>query len=502
MRLPRLLDGSMGEIARLHPSRLSATINLSPLSTAEMVLPSGEPSVSVRQWVEIYKEDDSLGVFRVASVRTSYGDSQTVSLEHGVTTLEDCITPEDTELTGSFREILGTILGYQAEKRWQLGTVDVPDGESYTFQTSGDLCLQALISLMEMVRGYGIFFDQTTSPWTLHVRKLETVPSCECRMSRNINDVSISLDESQLVTRVVSPMLPGGYMDGPTVGAWGVIARPLSIDSEATEAEAVKQATEYLDVYQSPAISVEIDALELANLTGESLDAFTAGKLCRTALPDFGVTVNERVNTLYYEDLLLTPSKVRLTLATAARTTQQSLAGIRRSQETTTKTVYKNSVKIIKNEKDLLVQAEQIAAQAKRIDVQAEEIAVKADKILLDAYVKITELEAEILTVLQYASVPNLIAGNVIATDGSFSSVGTNNATINGTLKVAGNSADWQTQEVVTSVSHPYATVTYDTISYTDASGNAASKRVVTSVSQVTPSVSSKTLRFVGAPVV
>lgn len=497
MRLPRLLDGNMNELARLNPSRLSATVNLEPLSTATMVLPAGEPSVSVRQYVEIYKDDDSLGVYRVSSVRTAYGDSQEVSLEHGITVLEDCITPEDTELTGSFRSIISTLLGYQAVKLWQLGTVDVPAIESLTLTTSGDLCLQAVISLMEMVKGYGLFFDQTTSPWTLHVRRLETEPSCECRMSRNMSSVTIALDEAELVTRAVSSKLPGGYQDGPTASAWGVIARPLSIDDEATEAEAVKQAKEYLDTYKDPAITVEIDALELAQLTGESLDAFTSGKLCRTALPDFGVTVDERVNSLYYEDLLHAPHRVRLTLATPARTIQRSLAGLRRAQETTKKTVYRNSVKIIKTEKELLVQAEELTVQAAKLTAQAAEILLKADKITLQGYVTIDEFEARV------AEIERLVSGL-----GTISTLLVNNlmcigsAAFSGSLNVGGVSVAMQEQKVITAVSGRGVTGEYKTLQYLNWDGEKASTSVCTGITQAAFSNTQKTLRFVGAPVV
>lgn len=511
MRLPRLLDGNMNELARLNPSRLSATVNLEPLSTATMVLPAGEPSVSVLQYVEIYKDDDSLGVYRVSSVRTAYGDSQEVSLEHGITVLEDCITPEDTELTGSFRSIISTLLGYQAVKRWQLGAVDVPAIESLTLTTSGDLCLQAVISLMEMVKGYGLFFDQTTSPWTLHVRRLETEPSCECRMSRNMSSVSITLDKSELVTRVVSSMLPGGYQDGPTVDEWGVIARPLSIDGEATEAEAMKQASEYLDTYKDPAITVEIDAVELSQLTGEGWDAFTSGKLCRTALPDFGVTVNERVNSLYYEDLLHAPQRVRLTLATAARTVQGVLSGINRAQRETTKIVHKNSVKIIKNEKDLLVQAEKLIAQAedlillaRRVDVQAEEIQLKVSKNGVISAINLSPESVKISSdkiVLDGETIVQLLQGAVVnvtvlnADEADIPNLYGTNAEFNN-LTVNGDGADWLDKTVVTR-GRGVDSVGKQIINYLDHNGNPQSVGVVIDVS--TYNLPTDTIHYLGS---
>lgn len=170
-----------------------------------------------------------------------------------------------------------------------------------------------------------------------------------------------------------------------------------------------------------------------------------------------------------------------------------------------------NAEAIQLNAESVLAQAETIRLHGTKLDeneqriVTAEiaidglnsEILLKADKITLQGYVTLDEFEARVAEIERLigglATISTLLVNNLMCTG---------SAAFSGSLNVGGVTVSMQSQEVVTSVSHPYATVTYDTISYTDASGNAASKRVVTSVSQVAPSVSSKTLRFVGAPVV
>lgn len=329
MRLPRLLDGSLNEIARLQPSRLSVTENLTPLSTAELTLPMGEATPVVRQFVELYDQNGSMGIYRVAAARTDYGQMQTVSLEHGICTLEDCTAPEEAELSGSMRAILATILSWQHDVWWQLGDVDVPG--IFSLSAGNQIALQALIDAAALCYGYALAFDQTTSPWTLHLRALPAEVASECRLARNVSSVGIAWDESELCTRVTSPLLPGGYMDGPTAGEWGVISRPLDVAEDATAAAAAQLAAEYLDAHKDPRISVEIDALELGALTGEPYDSFTLGGLCRVALKDWGVTATERIVSAYRPDVYGAPEEVQLTLSTMVRSTQASLAGLRSS---------------------------------------------------------------------------------------------------------------------------------------------------------------------------
>ena len=326
---PRLLDGSLNELARLQPSRLSVTENLTPLSTAELTLPMGEATPVVRQFVELYDQNGSMGIYRVAAARTDYGQMQTVNLEHGICTLEDCTAPEEAELSGSMRAILATILSWQHDVWWQLGDVDVQG--IFSLSASNQIALQALIDAAALCYGYALVFDQSTSPWTLHLRALPAEVTSECRLARNVSSVGIAWDESELCTRVTSPLLENGYMDGPTASEWGVISRPLDVTEDATAEAAAKLAAEYLDAHKDPRISVEIDALELGALTGEPYDSFALGGLCRVALPDWGVTAIERIVSAYRPDVYGAPEEVQLTLSTMVRSTQASLAGLRSS---------------------------------------------------------------------------------------------------------------------------------------------------------------------------
>ena len=112
--LPILLDSSYQEKGRLHPDKLSVKINQTPLSTATMSLPEGEPTVGIRTWMELFGPNGSFGRFRVSSVKTDFGGGQDISLEHGIATLGDSLTAADTTLTGTPYSIMGTLLSYQS----------------------------------------------------------------------------------------------------------------------------------------------------------------------------------------------------------------------------------------------------------------------------------------------------------------------------------------------------------------------------------------------------
>ena len=115
VRLPRLLDGSMKELARLNPVSLSMDENLSPLSTAEMVLPEGECAAETGQFVELYTSHGSAGIFRVQQAEQDYGGRVTLALEHGLTTLGDGIMPGESEQSGTTRQLLAALLGILGE---------------------------------------------------------------------------------------------------------------------------------------------------------------------------------------------------------------------------------------------------------------------------------------------------------------------------------------------------------------------------------------------------
>ena len=472
VKMPVLLDSTLRGGVSLHPSAFSATIKLEPVSTASLILPLDDADVGVRSFVRLYGPDDTLGVFRVTSVQTVCGKSQEITLEHAVCTLEDSVTPEDAEYKGSFRSVLQKILNNQTKKRWTLGTVAVPDSEEYTLKCSELTLLQAVLDALEYVDGYALEYDQSIVPWKLNVVKLSSTAKSECRMSRNADYVSISRDDAELVTRVYSDKLPDGKMDGTTIDTWGVISRHLSIPDGVKEEQAKSYARKYLDIHKNPAVSVEIEAARLVDLTGDEFDRFALGDMCNVVLQQWGFTLKERIVAMHYPDMLSMPDAVTLTLSTPPRSLPQLVAqnrrrsgGASRAAEEAQKLISLqaeniqllavvvdeekdklNAVEVLLNGNDATIglvaqvyeQGKKISEAYVRIDGMESEIELKADTILLNGYVKASTFNAEI------ADIDKLLTGAAVISFAKFSAIQIDDTYINSikwqTIKIDGTS--------------------------------------------------------------
>lgn len=381
VRLPRLLDSSMKELARLNPVSLSIDENLSPLSTAEMVLPEGECAAETGQFVELYTSHGSAGIFRVQQAEQDYGGRVTLALEHGLTTLGDGIMPGESEQSGTTRQLLAALLACQTQTMWQLGTVAVPDSRTLTWQCDHSNLLESLCGLMDELTGYRLTFDQSVFPWLLNVEAMSDDDGCECRLSRNLSSLRVEEDRSELCTRLYVSGL-ASPMDADTIGTLGVVTRYMDADPDIGEAELTKQGRAFLEAHKSPAISVTMDAVDWYEATGEPFDRFTLGRVCRVCLPDYGKTIRQRVIALSWPDVYGQPDQVTVTLASESTTAVSVMAGLI-IDTTVTK---KRFTSDLRSQKELLLAAEdKITLMATRIELIAQEVEVNAEQIALKA---------------------------------------------------------------------------------------------------------------------
>lgn len=329
VKLPILRNDDGTERARLHPISLQLTANATPPSTASMVIPSGDAAVSEYDLIELYKGDESQGLFRVSGLTAQNGETVQVDMEHAIVTLENDITPSETELTGSPKAIAAALLGYQTATCWQLGSAPETGDISITVDESN--VLETLVEMVQNLNDYILTFDFSTTPWTVSIAPLETTPSCECRLSRNTSSATITRDCSEMVTRVKAAQLDGGYMESANYKGRFRITRPLGVDEDAEAGQVKAYAQKYLKEHDHPQISVEISAVELAKRTGESVDAFSPGKMCRIALADWNYTADQRLITASYNDLVADDENVTLTLSTSPRSLAFDLAKMQKA---------------------------------------------------------------------------------------------------------------------------------------------------------------------------
>lgn len=376
-KLPRLLDSNLREQGRLHPLRLNVTQNLAPLSSAEMELPPGE-TVQLRQLVELSTPTGSAGIFRVTAVQTSHRKAQRVTLSHSLCTLSDVVIPGSGERTGSLQQLLEVIL--QPQALWTLGTVEAPEA-TLTWQWDHSNALEALTALMAELPGYYLAFDQSITPWQLHVLRLPDTDGCECTLSRGMTGITIKEDDSELCTRLMAAGLEAP-LEADTMGTWGTITRTLEASPDLPADMLQTAAQAYLEQHKNPKLTITIDAVELARRTGDPFDRFTCGKLCRTRL-DGGAPIRQHIVRLQYPDTIGTPDVCKVTLASTANTASAAIAGL-----VVDTTVLR---------KQIQGQGKKLTLQAEEIELLAREIALKASQSVVDGMgARISEVSLEL----------------------------------------------------------------------------------------------------------
>lgn len=328
-RLARVLDSSMHEVRRIHPIEQSVEDRLTPPSTASLTLPNGEHA-AFHEWVEIFTQNGSAGVYRVCGTSDTYTDEASVELEHGICVLEDAIIPGKGTISGTLSHVLSAMLAHQVVQAngaplWALGTVETSAAASYDYDSTN--LLSAVIAVVP--DGYMLTLDQSALPWKLGVSAMETTPSCEGRLSRNLRSVTVTVDDEEFCTRIYCDKLPEpGYMDGPTAGTWGIIAKTITAQDNVTQESLVAYITQYLEDHKNPRVSIECDAEDLSSITGESIDRLEKGRLFRLALPDYGVAMEERILSVRTASAYVDPARVRLSLSNSIRDTADMLVYI------------------------------------------------------------------------------------------------------------------------------------------------------------------------------
>lgn len=343
IRLPRLLDASLHERARLMPIRLSLELRLNPLSTAEMCLTCEDADVSVRDFVELYDEHGSVGIFRISEVETRLGQHRSVFLEHSLCTLEDSVVQSLT-YTGTVSGCLERLLDAQGVTRWTLGDCDVPADMTLLFTCGCENILSALVRLLSMLpSGYVFETEQSGSQWLLHLHALSDTDACEGRLTRNLLDVRIDEDAGGVCTRVypfgagqgtdritLQPLLGQAYLQSDAADVWGVVSRTFTAPAIYDAVTLRDVATLYLERHREPTVAITAKALDLSAATGEDADSFRLGRMCRLALPDQGLALHERVVAIVKPDVYGAPGQVTVTLSNHIRDMSDEIAALLR----------------------------------------------------------------------------------------------------------------------------------------------------------------------------
>lgn len=316
VRLPRLLDSSLREVRRLNPVDGGLDLTAVPLSTASLEeLTTDAPAEG--SLVEMYSPSGSAGIYRVVSVAHQYGtELSTVEMEHGIAEVGNYLVNSEINEAATLRAAIQKLWTYYRGSLWQLGYIACTD--TVLTDVLYDNLLQAILDLMDQTSGYMLAYDFTTSPWTVSVVAKDNSVTAEGRLSRNVQDAAVTIDRTNLCTRVyVDWDTDDGSgtisMDADTIGTYGVIEKHLA-GTGYTQSQAQIVAAAYLRKHKVPEVKANITGVDLAHATGESLDRLEIGKLYRLAVPKYEAVIEENITGLSWNHLYTDPDSVEITL--------------------------------------------------------------------------------------------------------------------------------------------------------------------------------------------
>ena len=376
--LPRVVDKNGNELRRLNVIDASVNLSLIPLSTAQITLPIFE-NLNVRDWVQMYTSQGSVGIFRVRSPKQNYRmESKQYTLDHGIAEVGDYMIKNSLDLTAQASTVINSIFNSYSGGMWKIGVIAATETVEYSGDPGSDNVLTALLDVMDQLPGYMMQFDQTVKPWTLNIVKRPIAVTGEGRLSRNVLSASISEDDSVLCTRIISSDLPNGKLDADTIAQYGVVEYYAGKDEEQSQASFLSDCQKYLAQHKNPLLSVSLSLCDLEQITGEALDNITLGDLYRLALPEYNVTIEQPIITIAWSSVYGDPGAVSVTLANEELTLSSAFhmiagAGGGLSSENSLAKANKN-IKVVREEVKLRAKQEYVEGLERRVDEAYVEI--------------------------------------------------------------------------------------------------------------------------------
>ena len=318
--LPRLFDKNGNFVRVMTPINVSLTLNMKPLSSATIDFRRGE-SVPSRSYLELFSPYGSAGMFRARAPQDTYGNGiVTVECEHMISDLGDYLVKEEISKMQAAASAVKKIFKHYKGGYWKLGDVSALGSGKVALSINYDNVLNSILSVLDQKQDCMLAYNFTTKPWTVSIVKKPTTVTAECRMSRNASEAQITYDDSEMCTRVfydIPKKNSKGEMvsdwhsiDAPTIGTYGVVERTVSTSSDMTKDEVLDVARTFLKEHQQPRVSVRIEGIELSDITGESMDQFTVGKLLRLAIPEDSINVEKNIHGLNWANVYGEPRRV------------------------------------------------------------------------------------------------------------------------------------------------------------------------------------------------
>lgn len=364
VRLPRklnktVLNGQLTEAGRLRPvGALAITLNLQPLHRVSMTLAESDLPMAIHDLVEVYNQNGSVGVYRVAKITNTYRKERKLELSHGLDVFSDSTFTSIEKFSGTVATFLQKVINAQTQtiggvKYWQLGTC--ADTNPWNKDIKYDNLMECLTDLAKTEEDYMFTFDQSSFPWTLNFVARDSTVLSEFRLSRNMESCQVALDDADLCTRlhlsvttettekvidssgiehIAGIKTQEGYYtynDTAAQAVWGIVSKTAGILKKDVPTEPMLAAwvDAYFSRHNTPSLQITISGEELNRKTRESIDELYIGRICRVALPDYASVFNERIVSVNYPDALRMPKKVKVNLANKRQTAEASFSEIK-----------------------------------------------------------------------------------------------------------------------------------------------------------------------------
>jgi phage minor structural protein len=275
------------------------------------ITPADMGGIGTESWLLDDVEPGAGIVWRVASIRQEFATATpTVHLEHMINSLRDRIMFGEVDAatmsgrlgatTCTAQEAIEYILSQQSD--WVLYSFDFDDVEG-PYKFNGDTLYDALSHVSSTLDGAWWSYDFSVYPFRLSITNKASGVGSELIPGRNLSAITKTVDKSGMYTRFYPIGKDDLHITGDYVSknesTYGVIAKVETDLSLETEDELTAWANERLRKHADPAVTVEVEGLELADATGEELDRMRLGRICRVPLSEFGVTIQERITELY-----------------------------------------------------------------------------------------------------------------------------------------------------------------------------------------------------------
>lgn len=346
MRLPYLLTRDMTLIKSIRPTGLSMVFSLRDMDTAEMTLPESEiPEPEIHEFVELETPSGAPALYRVAAFERVYGSEIKLTLNHAIDVLNDRVysaatNPSRTALASYISALLATSPGLI----WTLGTTTgISSYKWYRDSTKNECSLDLLNEVKDALVDHMFTYDYPDvnghiGACVLNVAPLPTDVGAEFRLSRNIKECTVNVDDTDMCNRIYMMFTRKGastqsnytYNDTASQAEYGLIEQGIEVSEEETGGAtvALRQAwaDKYFKQHAKPNAAITISGYQLKRLTGLDWDEASVGKLVRVALPGYHDYFEERCLEVSYDDALNKPEEVTVQLGVEMPTVSEELA--------------------------------------------------------------------------------------------------------------------------------------------------------------------------------